>query len=111
MQADKGATGIERMSIEVAYEWLKEHNRKLVERILKGKYSPKSVRRVEVPQQGGGVRKLDIPMVVDRIIQQAWHINSHFNIADWKRSIAGFATESGGLSGNNGKSQEQSTKT
>ena len=59
------------MTIEAALPWLKEHNYELTERIRKGKYTPSPVRRVEIPKPDGGVRKLGIPTVIDRIIQQA----------------------------------------
>ena len=59
------------MTIEAALPWLKEHNHELTERIRKGKYTPSPVKRVEIPKPDGGVRKLGIPTVIDRIIQQA----------------------------------------
>ena len=59
------------MTIEAALPWLKEHNRELTERIRRGKYTPTPVRRVEIPKPDGGKRKLGIPTVIDRIIQQA----------------------------------------
>ena len=59
------------MTIEAALPWLKEHNRELTERIRRGKYTPSPVRRVEIPKPDGGIRKLGIPTVIDRIIQQA----------------------------------------
>ena len=59
------------MTIEEAYPWLKEHNHELTERIRKGHYTPSPVRRVEIPKPDGGMRKLGIPTVIDRIIQQA----------------------------------------
>ena len=59
------------MTIEEAFQWLKEHNHELTERIRKGHYTPSPVRRVEIPKPDGGVRKLGIPTVIDRIIQQA----------------------------------------
>ena len=71
VKANKGAPGVDGMTIEEAFEWLKEHNHKLTERIRKGYYTPSSVRRVEIPKPDGGVRKLGIPTVIDRIIQQA----------------------------------------
>ena len=71
VKANKGAPGIDGMTIEEALPWLKEHNHELVERIRRGKYSPSPVRRVEIPKPDGGIRKLGIPTVVDRIIQQA----------------------------------------
>ena len=71
VKANKGAPGIDGMTIEEALPWLKEHNHELVERIRRGKYRPSPVRRVEIPKPDGGIRKLGIPTVVDRIIQQA----------------------------------------
>ena len=71
VKANKGAPGIDGMTIEQALPWLKEHNHELTERIRKGHYTPSPVRRVEIPKPDGGVRKLGIPTVVDRIIQQA----------------------------------------
>ena len=59
------------MTIEAALPWLKEHNQKLTERIRRGQYTPTPVRRVEIPKPDGGKRKLGIPTVIDRIIQQA----------------------------------------
>ena len=59
------------MTIEAALPWLKEHNHELTERIRRGKYTPSPVRRVEIPKPDGGIRKLGIPTVIDRIIQQA----------------------------------------
>ncbi len=71
VKANKGAAGVDGMTIEEALPWLKEHNHELVERIRKGKYTPSPVRRVEIPKPDGGIRKLGIPTVIDRIIQQA----------------------------------------
>ena len=71
VKANKGAPGADGMTIEEAFLWLKEHNHELTERIRKGHYTPSPVRRVEIPKPDGGVRKLGIPTVIDRIIQQA----------------------------------------
>ena len=71
VKANKGAPGVDGMTIEAALPWLKEHNHELTERIRKGKYTPSPVKRVEIPKPDGGVRKLGIPTVIDRIIQQA----------------------------------------
>ena len=59
------------MTVEEALPWLKEHNHELVLKIRSGHYTPSPVRRVEIPKPDGGVRKLGIPTVIDRIIQQA----------------------------------------
>lgn len=71
VKANKGAPGIDGMTVEAALPWLKEHKNELLGRIRKGKYTPSPVRRVEIPKPDGGVRKLGIPTVIDRIIQQA----------------------------------------
>lgn len=71
VKANKGAPGVDGMTIEAALPWLKENHKELVERIRRGKYTPSPVRRVEIPKPDGGIRKLGIPTVTDRIIQQA----------------------------------------
>ena len=71
VKANKGAAGIDGMTIEEALPYLKEHQQKLINRIFRGKYTPSPVRRVEILKPEGGVRKLGIPTVIDRTIQQA----------------------------------------
>ena len=71
VKANKGAPGIDGMTVEDALPWLREHREELLDRIRSGKYKPQPVRRKEIPKPDGGVRKLGIPTVVDRIIQQA----------------------------------------
>ena len=73
VKANKGAAGVDGMTIEETLAYLKSdnHSKELVERIKRGKYTPKPVRRVEIPKPDGGVRKLGIPTVIDRTIQQA----------------------------------------
>lgn len=71
VKASKGAPGIDGMTIEEALPYLKEHQQELTDRIYRGKYTPSPVRRVEIPKQEGGVRKLGIPTVTDRTLQQA----------------------------------------
>ena len=71
VRANKGAPGIDGMTVEDALPWLREHREELLETIRQGKYKPQPVRRKEIPKPDGGVRKLGIPTVVDRIIQQA----------------------------------------
>ena len=51
--------------------YLRENQKELIERIKRGKYTPGPVRRVEIPKPDGGIRKLGIPAVKDRIFQQA----------------------------------------
>ena len=71
VKANKGAPGVDGMTIDETLQWLKEHNHELTDRIRRGKYTPKPVKRVEIPKPDGGVRKLGIPTVIDRTIQQA----------------------------------------
>jgi len=71
VKANKGAGGIDGISTGEIYEYLKENWPSIKERIQKRKYRPQPVLRVEIPKANGGVRKLGIPSVVDRIIEQA----------------------------------------
>ncbi len=71
VKSNKGAPGIDGMSVEEALPWLKEHRKELLESIRGGWYKPNPVRRKEIPKPDGGVRKLGIPTVIDRIVQQA----------------------------------------
>ena len=71
VKANKGAAGMDGMSVEEALPWLKENGNALIESIRNGQYRPSPVRRVEIPKPDGGKRKLGIPTVIDRIIQQA----------------------------------------
>ena len=71
VKANKGASGVDGMTVNEALPWLKEHRDELLESIRNGKYKPSPVRRVEIPKDNGSVRKLGIPTVIDRIIQQA----------------------------------------
>ena len=71
VKANKGAAGVDGMTVDEALPWLREHKGELLDSIRRGKYKPSPVRRVEIPKGDGGVRKLGIPTVIDRIIQQA----------------------------------------
>ena len=71
VKANKGKPGVDGMTVEEAFPYLREHQKELTDRILKGKYTPSPVRRVEIPKADVGVRKLGIPTVIDRTIQQA----------------------------------------
>ena len=68
---NQGAAGIDGMEVETLKPHLRENWKQIEEQIRTGKYNPKAVRRVEIPKPGGGVRKLGIPTVTDRFIQQA----------------------------------------
>ena len=71
VKANKGAPGVDGMTVDEAFDYFREHGRELRERIKSGKYTPKPVRRVEIPKPDGRMRKLGIPTVIDRTIQQA----------------------------------------
>jgi group II intron reverse transcriptase/maturase len=68
---NKGAGGIDGMQVDELLPFLKEHKKELIASLRDGKYRPKPVRRVEIPKENGKTRKLGIPTVVDRLIQQA----------------------------------------
>ena len=68
---NKGASGVDNMTCEEVKEYLKVHGNDLINQIKSREYKPLPVRRVEIPKPNGGVRKLGIPTVIDRIIQQA----------------------------------------
>ena len=68
---NKGASGIDEMTCEEVKDYLKVSGDKLINQILNREYQPLPVRRVEIPKPNGGIRKLGVPTVVDRIIQQA----------------------------------------
>ena len=71
VKANKGAPGVDGVTVEEALPWLKEHGKEMTEAIRSGKYKPTAERRKEIPKPDGGVRKLGIPTVKDRIVQQA----------------------------------------
>ena len=71
VKANKGASGIDDMDIEETKVYIKEHKNTIVWQLYNRKYQPQPVRRVEIPKPNGGKRKLGIPTVLDRIIQQA----------------------------------------
>lgn len=71
VKANKGAGGIDGISIEEINKYLKENWIDIKEKIIKRKYKPQPVLRVEIPKPNGGVRNIGIPTVVDRIIEQS----------------------------------------
>jgi group II intron reverse transcriptase/maturase len=72
VKSNKGAGGIDGMQVDELLSFLKENQEELIQKIRRGKYKPNPVRRVEIPkEEKGKVRKLGIPTVVDRVIQQA----------------------------------------
>jgi RNA-directed DNA polymerase len=72
VERNKGSAGVDNMPVAHLRSHLKEQWPQIKEQLLNGSYRPKPVRRVEIPKPGGsGVRKLGIPTVLDRLIQQA----------------------------------------
>ncbi len=74
VERNKGAAGVDNMTVEQLRAYLREHWLRIREELLAGSYEPQPVRKVEIPKAGGkGMRMLGIPTVVDRLIQQALH--------------------------------------
>ena len=71
VKANKGAPGVDAMTVDQLGDYLKQHWQTIREQLLSGTYRPKPVKRVEIPKPDGGVRKLGIPTVLDRFVQQA----------------------------------------
>ena len=71
VQANKGAPGIDGMTVEALPRFLLTEWSAIKRQLLSGTYRPKPVRRVEIPKPDGGIRLLGIPSVIDRLIQQA----------------------------------------
>ena len=71
VKSNKGAGGVDKMSVDELLTYLRNNKENLIEQIRDGKYKPNPVRRVEIPkEEKGKVRELGIPTVVDRVIQQ-----------------------------------------
>ena len=68
--ANKGAGGVDEVTIEELGNYIKENWEGIREQIRHREYKPMPVRRVEIPKPNGGVRNLGIPTVIDRVIQQ-----------------------------------------
>ena len=72
VKANKGAGGVDDMQVDELLPYLRQHGEEITQKLREGKYKPNPVRRVEIPkEEKGKVRKLGIPTVVDRMIQQA----------------------------------------
>ena len=69
--ANKGAGGVDGVTINELEEYMREHWQGIKQEIRERKYKPQPVLRVEIPKPNGGVRKLGIPTVIDRVIEQA----------------------------------------
>src|SRR5437868_5253407 len=74
VMSNRGAAGVDRMTVEELKPYLKEEWKRIKEELLTDEYRPSAVLKVEIPKADGkGVRKLGIPTVIDRLIQQALH--------------------------------------
>src|SRR6516162_7390663 len=71
VKANKGSPGVDGMTVQDLPAYLKQHWTTIREQLRTGTYEPQPVKRVEIPKPDGGVRKLGIPTVLDRFIQQA----------------------------------------
>ena len=71
VRSNKGSPGVDGMTIDAAKGYLREHWPSIRAQLLEGTYQPQPVKRVEIPKPDGGIRKLGVPCVVDRLIQQA----------------------------------------
>jgi len=71
VKANKGSPGVDGMTVNQLDDYLKQQWPTILEQLLSGTYKPKPVKRVEIPKPDGGVRKLGIPTVLCRFVQQA----------------------------------------
>ncbi len=71
VERNRGSPGIDGMTVEELRGSLRENWLEIREQLLSGTYRPQPVKRVEIPKPGGGIRKLGVPTVMDRLIQQA----------------------------------------
>src|ERR1700692_1129186 len=71
VRRNQGSPGVDGMTIDDAKVYLRERWPSIRSQLLDGTYQPQPVKRVEIPKPDGGVRKLGVPCVVDRLIQQA----------------------------------------
>jgi RNA-directed DNA polymerase len=85
VKRNKGAAGVDGMTVDELGPYLKEHWLTIRAQLLAGTYKPQPVRRVEIPKASGGMRALGIPTVLDRFIQQAV---MQMLQADWDRTFS-----------------------
>ena len=71
VKANKGACGIDKMSVSELDEYLRKHKEEIISSIMNMTYKPQPVRRVYIPKPNGKKRPLGIPTAVDRVVQQA----------------------------------------
>jgi len=71
VKANKGAPGVDGMTVEELGSWLGNHLDQLSKQLVEGTYRPQRIRGVQIPKPEGGMRQLGIPTVLDRLVQQA----------------------------------------
>ncbi len=71
VKANKGVAGVDKMTVEQIDTYFEEHKEEIINNIMNKKYKPQLVKRVYIPKSNGKLRPLGIPVVVDRVIQQA----------------------------------------
>ena len=71
VRANKGAAGVDGISIERLPSYIREHKQEFIQELLEGNYQPELVRGVQIPKPDGSKRQLGIPTVLDRVIQQS----------------------------------------
>lgn len=71
VKANKGSAGVDGMTVDELYPYLILHREELIKQIKEGTYKPLPVKRVEIPKPDGSKRKLGVPTVRDRLVQQA----------------------------------------
>ena len=71
VKSNRGAPGIDGMTIETASQWIRTNKVGLIASLLDGSYIPSPIRGVGIPKPQGGIRELGIPTIIDRIVQQA----------------------------------------
>lgn len=97
VKSNKGAGGVDGMSVDKLLSFLKDNQKQLVQKVKDGKYKPNPVRRVEIPKETKGeIRKLGIPTVVDRVFQQSiTQVLSHIYEEQFLENSYGFRPKRG----------------
>ncbi len=71
VKANKGVAGVDKMTVDQIDIYFEEHKEEIINSIMNKKYKPQLVKRVYIPKSNGKLRPLGIPVVIDRVIQQA----------------------------------------
>src|ERR1700691_4636992 len=98
VRANKGKPGVDGMTVRELADWLRSNHQALTASLLEGTYQPQPVRGVQIPKPGGGQRQLGIPVVVDRLVQQAilqvlepildpTFSNSSYGLRPWRSAL------------------------